>query len=84
MTAINPKRLRNRNLVSLSSDIVSKLHHTSIFMDLNAIDYASDSSDEDVSIGVSRKVLQRSARAVPRCGLERYGTEIAHLQFLAL
>ena len=84
MTAINPKRLRKINLVSLSSDIVSKLHHTSIFMDLNAIDYASDSSYEEDSIGVSLEVLQRSARAVPRCGLERYGTEIAHLQFLAL
>mgnify|MGYP003428606921 FL=1 len=53
-------------------------------MDLNAIDYASDSSYEEDSIGVSLEVLQRSARAVPRCGLERYGTEIAHLQFLAL
>jgi hypothetical protein len=53
-------------------------------MSLNAINYASDSSDEDVSVGAPLKCLQRSARAVPRCGLERYGTETAYFQFIAL
>jgi hypothetical protein len=44
-------------------------------MAMNAINYVSVFIEEEVSVGDPLKNFQVSARVVPRCGLERYGTE---------